>query len=397
MLIPPVSILRRALPLWVGCVLLSLVSLAAVPGDPAVVTGTPAAQDASPSPAAAISEGRPGAIVAAEPRRLGMDAYEKEDYPKAVEHLSAAQALDPADLEVTGRLGFSLKETGAYEKALRLLEEVSEKAPENYYHWWWLSDTQRLLGRYEEALRSMESAVKYAPEAEKAALQEYVGYTATLSDRTPSWENVGQHVDFAERHRKNRRVRRQIAEYATALAVAPSVADGDKEGDLRLMWINQEVGTQYNYIEEPDVAVDYFLAALGHAARGENRESAMRNHQNLAISWRMLYDRDPGAGAAHMERAAGAWRDALAVAREIAHTDYIRYCQGRLLETLAAVRPLDDPEITALREANDKEVPWKGPVNEFFTAEAVAGELACRLAEGDNAGARILAWASGSS
>ena len=391
MLIPPVSILRRVLLLWAGCVLLPLVSLAAVPGDPAVVTGSPAAQDAAPSPAAAISEGRPGAIVAAEPRRLGMDAYEKEDYPKAVEHLSAAQALDPADLEVTGRLGFSLKETGAYEKALRLLEEVAEKAPENYYHWWWMSDTQRLLGRYEEALRSMESAVKYAPETEKAALQEYVGYTATLSDRTLSWENVGQHVDFAERHRKNRRVRRQIAEYAVALAVAPSVADGDKEGALRLMWINQEVGTQYNYIEEPDVAVDYFLAALGHAARGENRESAMRNHQNLAISWRMLHDRDPGAGAAHMERAAGAWRDALAVAREIAHTDYIRYCQGRLLETLAVLRPLDDPEVAALRELNDKEVPWKGPVNDFFTAEAVAGELACRLAEGDNAGARILA------
>ena len=114
-------------------------------------------------------------------------------------------------------------------------------------------------------------------------------------------------------------------------------------------------------------------------------------HQNLAISWRMLYDRDPEAYAANMERVAASWRDALATAREISHTDYIRYCQGRLLETLAAVRPLDDPEITALREMNDKEVPWKGPVNDFFTAEAVAGELACRLAEGDNAGARILA------
>lgn len=388
---PLISFFRRALLLWTGCVLLPLLSLAAVPDPSAVATGSPAAQDAAPSPAAVISEGRPEALIAAEPRKLGMEAYDKEDYPQAVEHLSAANALDPADLEVAGRLGFALKETGGYEKALRLLEEVAEKAPENYYHWWWLSDTQRLLGRYEEALRSMESAVKYAPEAEKAALQEYVGYTATLSDRAPSWENVGQHVDFAERHRKNRRVRRQIAEYATALAVAPEVADGDKDGALRLMWINQEVGTQYNYIEDPDVAVDYFLAALGHAERGENRESVMRNHQNLAISWRMLYDRDPAANAAHMERAAAAWRDALAVAREISHTDYIRYCQGRLLETLAAVRPLDDPEITALREMNDKEVPWKGPVNDFFTAEAVAGELACRLAEGDNAGARILA------
>jgi len=364
---------------------------AAVPGDTPVVTGSPAAQEGAPSPAAAISEGRPEAIVAAEPRRLGMEAYDKEDYPKAVEHLSAAQALDPADVEVAGRLGFALKETGAYEKALRLLEEVSEKAPENYYHWWWLSDTQRLLGRYDEALGSMENAVKYAPEGEKTALQEYVAYTATLSDRSRAWENVAQHVDFAERHRKNRRVRRQIAEYAVALAVAPEVAEGDKEGSLRLMWINQEVGTQYNYIEEPDVAVDYFLVALDHAQRGENRESVMRNHQNLAISWRMLYDRDPEAYAANMERAAASWRDALATAREISHTDYIRYCQGRLLETLAAVRPLDDPEITALRGLNDKEVPWKGPVNDFFTAEAVAGELACRLAEGDNAGARILA------
>ena len=86
---------RMALLLWTACVLLPLSAPAAVPGDTPAVTGSPAAQEGGPSPAAAISEGRPEAIVAAEPRKLGMEAYDKEDYPKAVEHLSAARRWTP--------------------------------------------------------------------------------------------------------------------------------------------------------------------------------------------------------------------------------------------------------------------------------------------------------------
>ena len=331
-----------------------------------------------------------GPLIDAEPKKLGMEAYEKGELPKAVEFLTAAHALDPKDVEVTGRLGFALKETGGYEKALAVLKEATAAKPDDYYYWWWLSDTQRLLGLYKEAVESMAKSRDVAPADTAKSLQEYVDYTAALADRNASWTNFAQHIDFAERHRKNHRVRRQIAEYANALDVAPPVTDDNKEGLARLTWINQEIGTQFDYIEEPDVAVDYFNAALDYANRAALKSDAMRNHQNLAIAWRMLYERAPEKNAPLLEKAISEWTATLALAKETSDTVYTRYAQGRLLDCLALARPLSDPLTVETRAANDKEVPWKGPVNEFSVAEAVAGEAACRLAEGDFGGARVV-------
>ena len=142
-------------------------------------------------------------------REAAMAAYDKEDYAGAVDLLKDAHALDPGDAEVAGRLGFAAKETGAYELALKALDSAVELAPDNYYYWWWLSDTQRLLGRYADALQNMERARDLAPSETREELQAYVAYTSILAGDTPSWENVDQHLNFAERHRKMRRVRRR--------------------------------------------------------------------------------------------------------------------------------------------------------------------------------------------
>jgi tetratricopeptide (TPR) repeat protein len=375
--------------LWIPCLLAvtSCAAYAATPGDVSQggVAGTVAAQEQAATP---VAEGPPSLV--SEPRKLGMEAYEKGELPKAVEYLTAAHTLEPKDAEVSGRLGFALKETGAYEKAVAVLREATQTKPDDYYYWWWLSDAQRLLGQYKEALESMAKSRDVAPKDVSKDLQQYVDYTATLADRNASWENFAQHIDFAERHRKNRRVRRQIAEYSTALDIAPPVTDANTDGLKRLVWINQEMGTQYNYIEEPEVAVDYFLTALDCANRGDLKADAMRNHQNLAISWRMLYERAPEKNAPLLEKAITEWSAALDLAKETSDTVYLRYTQGRLLECLALARPRLDPLMMETRAANEKEVPWKGPVNEYSLADAVTGEMACRLAEGDFAGARVL-------
>ena len=133
-------------------------------------------------------------------RDAAMAAYEKEDYTAALGLLKDAHALDPDDAEVAGRLGFAAKETGAYELAMTALTSAVELAPDNYYYSWWLSDAQRLLGRYTEALQSIERARDLAP-AGREELQAYVAYTTILAGNTPSWENVDQHLHFAERHR----------------------------------------------------------------------------------------------------------------------------------------------------------------------------------------------------
>ena len=367
--------------------LASYSGLAATPGDGSQggVAGAGAAKEQAATPVVA---GAPN--IASEPRKMGMDAYEKGELSKAVECLTTAHELDSKDLEVSGRLGFALKETGAYEKAVAVLTDAVKAKPDDYYYWWWLSDAQRLLGLYKESLDSMAKSRDVAPNDAAKDLQQYVGYTATLADRGASWANCAQHIDFAERHRKNRRVRRQIAEYANALDVAPPVTDANTDGLKRLIWIYQEMGTQYNYIEEPDVAVDYFLIALDCANRAGLKQDAMRNHQNLAVAWRMLCERASDKNAPLLEKAVSEWSAALALAKETADTVYVRYTQGRLLDCLALARPMTDPLVVETRAANDKEVPWKGPVNEYSIADAVAGETACRLAEGDLAGARVM-------
>ncbi len=383
---PSLAVVRRlslSLLLATGCA----GALAATPGDVSQggVAGSVAAKEQA---ATSVTEGEQS--VTTEPRKLGMEAYEKGELPKAVEYLGAVHALEPKDAEVSGRLGFALKETGAYEKAVTALKEATATKPDDYYYWWWLSDTQRLLGQYKEALDSMAKSRDVAPKEVAKDLQQYVDYTATLADRNASWENFAQHIDFAERHRKNRRVRRQISEYATALDVAPPVTDANTDGLKRLVWINQEMGTQYNYIEEPEVAVDYFLVALDCANHAGLKQEAMRNHQNLAISWRMQYERAPEKSAPMLEKAITEWSAALALAKEITDTVYLRYAQGCLLDCLALARPVTDPLLVETRAANEKEVPWKGPINEYSLADAVAGEMACRLTEGDFAGTRVL-------
>ncbi len=323
-------------------------------------------------------------------RRNAMAAYEEEDYEAALPLLIEAYALNPADIEAAGRLGYAAKESGAYEKALDALEAAVAAQPDEYYYWWWLSDTQRLLGKYDAALKSMERARDLAPAETRHELQEYVAYTSILADNTPSWENFVQHLDFADRHRNLRRVRRQIEEYIRALEVVPDYEAGEVESLGRLAWVYQQIGVQYNYIEEPDVAVDYFLVALEYAREAGSLEDVMRNEQFLAIAHRLQADRDVVVRRQLLERTADHWRNARDTAEEVEDIPYLRYTQGRLLDTLARTRPLDDAELIAVRAANLKEVPWQGPINEFSTADAAIGEATVRLHEGDYAGARIL-------
>ena len=360
-----------------ACLCLLCACLAgAVPSEP---SGAP-----SPLPNEAAVAG-PGDL-----RASAMAAYEKGAYAEALPQLKEVHALNPQDVEVAGRLGFSAKETGAYEIALAALESAVQLKGDDYYYWWWLSDTQRLLGKYAEALKSMERARDLAPAEAREELQQYVAYTTILADGAASWENFDQHLKFSERHRNMRRVRRQIEEYVNALDVAPEYGPDEKEALARLAWVYQQIGIQYVYLEDPDPAIDYLKQALIYGRQTGALPEVMRMEQFIAIAFRLKADREPLDAAAYFEQAVKHWNNALDLARETADLVYQRYVQGRLLETLCQFRPLDDAALVELRKANLKEVPWQGPANEYSVAEAVLGEAVCRLFEGDYAGARIL-------
>lgn len=323
-------------------------------------------------------------------RIKGMMAYEEENYEVAAPLLSAAYDYLPDDVELMGRLGFALKETGDYERALDRLFLATIHDETNYYVWWWLSDTQRLLGQYAEALESMVIARNLAPADQVEELQHYVDYTQTLGDKTRSWTNFFIHLDFAGRHERLRRFRRYLAECLTALDLAPENAAEDAEGALRLGGVYNQIGIYYKYLQEPDVAAHYFQAAAACFATTERPPDIMRNEQNLGLAYGIMAEINPAHQRLFAERAVAHWQKTLDIARESGNLEYQRYAMGGLLCALLEVKDLEDARIAALREDIAPELPRRGPIDDFATAEAAVAEALCRAREEDYAGARIL-------
>ncbi len=323
-------------------------------------------------------------------RISGMLAYEEENYEVAAPLLSAAYDYLSDDVELMGRLGFALKETGDYERALDRLFLATIHDETNYYVWWWLSDTQRLLGQYAEAVESMVIARNLAPADQVEELQHYVDYTQTLGDKTRDWTNFFIHLDFAGRHERLRRFRRYLAECLTALDLAPENASEDAEGALRIGGVYNQIGIYYKYLQEPDVAAHYFQAAAACFAAAEQAPDIMRNEQNLGLAYGIMAEMHPAHQRLFAERAVAHWEKTLEVARESGNHEYQRYAMGGLLCALLEVKDLEDARIAALREDIAPELPRRGPIDDFATAEAVVAEALCRAREEDYAGARIL-------
>ncbi len=329
------------------------------------------------------------ARVAEAYRRFGMAAYDRSELEASVKLLSVAHAFYPDDVEIAGRLGFAYKETGAYERAVGVLLVALNLDHENYYHWWWLSDAQRMLGDYAGSVETILEAQATAPESERQNLQNYVDFTRELADETQSWTNAERHMGLADRHGKGHRIRRQIAELMTALSLLPEQEE-TFDSLARRAWLNQQIGTQHSYIKEPDVALDYFRRALHLYAAADSAPDVMRNHQNIAVACEQLAQRQPIHRDAFLESALAHWDKAIELAEAANDIAYGRFARGGRLGVLLKHSGIDSPEVAAAREALKPEIPWQGPVSEYSTAEVLMGELDCRLAEGDIAGARIL-------
>lgn len=323
-------------------------------------------------------------------RMSGMLAYDDENYGLAAPLLAAAYDYLPDDVELMGRLGFALKETGDYEKALDRLFMATNHDAENYYVWWWLSDTQRLLGQYADAMESMVIARNRAPENLAQELQQYVEYTENLGNTSPEWQNFYLHMDFGARHERMRRFRRYLAECLTALDLAPKDAFDDPEKALHVGGVHNQIGIYYKYLQEPDVAAHYFQLASACFDAAKSPPDTMRNEQNIAIAYGLLAEMHPAHRALFGEHAIDHWDTTLEIARETGDIEYQRYAMGGLLLALLDVRPVEDERIVTLRGKIEGELPRRGPIDDFATAEALVAEGMCRIHEGDYAGARIL-------
>lgn len=320
-------------------------------------------------------------------------AYEQQDYAAAARYLEIFHRLNPADKDYAKRLGFALKEIGRYEEAHDLLFQATVDTPEDYVVWWWLSDAQRLLGEYDKAYDSILTSRDLAPENVRQDLQSYVDYTEALGTNVPAWSVFEKHREFARRHEKNRRVRRCIAEYLNALETVPAPqGNRAREEDDRLprAWVNNQIGIQFNQLKQPDQALEYFWRALRIYEEATSEADVMLVYQNLGVAYRALAETNPDRRVEFFTLAERYWGESSRIAKAQGDVPYIRYTGAGRLYCAANAFGVADPRVVELREANRKELPWQGPLNEFSVATVALAELECRVLEKDHAGARVV-------
>lgn len=321
---------------------------------------------------------------------IARQAYDQQNFAAALPYYEVMHRIDPDDRETAKRFGFTLKETGRYEEAHDLLFQATVDDPADYFAWWWLSDTQRLLGDYKRSFESMLNARNAAPEDVRKNLQQYVDYTESLGTNARTWEIFEKHREFGRRHEKMRRFRRCIAEYMTALDTVPATGPGAFDTPLRIGWVNNQIGIQYNQLKEPAAALDHFWRAVRYYGEANSPSDVMMAYQNIGVTYNALADIDPARNTQFLELGAKYWGEALRLARELNDIPYTRYAQAGRLKCLALARGLEDAEVKEIRAANLLELPWAGPINEYTTAAVGLAELSCRTLEGDFAGARVV-------
>lgn len=392
------------LPAWLPVFLTCLI---AVGGAGASVSdGAPAAPLKAPIPQRNLQNGRtfgadPGGEAvawflgwngqgAAMIRARGSAFYTEGTLVDAERWLGLAQVLDPDDLPGLKNMAFALKATGRYEEAHDALAACLERDPADFDFWWWYGDVQRLLGEYEESVESLRAAVDAAPDARREELNRYVDYSRSLAATDPSWENFEYHRDFAHRHDTVHRVRRLIAEYEAALAVAPETPPDDAEGLAKKAWVNAQLGMQHAFLKEHAVGAWYFGRAIELYTTSNNPEDIVRNLNSLGDCYAAIAERAPEDRALFIEEAVACRARAEEMARSFNTLDLWRHTLGRQLETLAQWHALDDPILVAVRERAAKEIPFSGPINDYSLCSILRGEIACRMKAGDHAGVRVL-------
>lgn len=369
---------------------LAAVGLAhAVPGPGESGGGAGASPAAAPAVAGWNSFLEIGSTLMPVALELAEQAYAQQDFKKAAPLYEVLHHTDPDNLTYRKRLGFALKEVGRYEEAHDLLFQASVEDPSDYLVWWWLSDTQRLLGDYKKSYESMVTSRDAAPEVEKQALQQYVDYTEILGTDVPSWTVFERHREFARRHERVGRLRRTIAEYMSALDTVPPTGPKADDAPLRVAWVNNQIGIQYNQLKEPEVALDYFWRALKAYGDVKSQSDVMMCYQNLGVTYRLLAENDAQRRGEFLELGAKYWGESLKLAESLKDVPYTRYARAGQLQCLVLARGVANDEVKALRAANKMELPWSGPISEYTTAAVAVAEMMCRMVEGDYAGARI--------
>ncbi len=190
----------------------------------------------------------------AQVRFIAAKHYRREgDLAEAEYQALRALEIDPGNREAKRLLGEIYLESGAYERALGVLEELIGAEREQPLVWYTLGVAYRALGRVEEAMNAFAFAFRYQSDDEIARLSLERLITDTLSLDDPRRSRFARyHFALGKQYQERNFLDRALRSYRRGLLIDPH----SREGRLRYAEVFRLKGYSAKYLNELKVLLD---------------------------------------------------------------------------------------------------------------------------------------------
>ena len=101
-------------------------------------------------------------------RKIADEAYQKDDYPKAIANYVEAIRLNPDDAQLYYMQGNAHRGQGQYEEAITDYDEAIQLLPDYAEAYYWRGRAKHLLEQYEEAITDYDEAIQLLPDYAEA-------------------------------------------------------------------------------------------------------------------------------------------------------------------------------------------------------------------------------------
>ena len=295
-----------------------------------------------------------------------------------------AAKLEPENASYRAEVAFAYKETGKYETALPLIQDLVNECPDNFRYRLWLGDACRLLGDYDEALAHMQKALELSPPEARAEAQEYVIFTQRLTLTDKSWHALNSHIALADRHREKSRPDREAAEYERVVEVCPD--DPGAYGTLG--WSYLCLSQFASHVGNVDESIEYAKKSIEFYTKSGNKTDMAFAYQALGnIFWAMAGDSQDKELYA---KALNAYEREHECATDAGHILMIIFALSEKANAMQEVYGIDDPRTRECREQLQKFLPKRGEKINEAKATAAYSEVLFLLEEENFEGAREL-------
>ncbi len=234
---------------------------------------------------------------------LGVAYFEKQEFEKAVAAFQDALKYDPSNADMRTNLGMIYFQLGQFDKVTETLTQVFQARQSDQRVLTALAVAHFAEGRYGEAASFYEKLATLVPNDSVLRLTLAVAYH--LSGRPAAAENLLQqlprnpetqaqfHVLLADAHRSRQQLPAAIADYETALALAPSLPE-----------VNYRLGVLHSDLHAYEKAVAAFQRELSNNPRSADAAYSLGayflNYGNNVEKARQYFERTVQSNPNHL-------------------------------------------------------------------------------------------------